>query len=494
MRAKEAGVEEEFVAPSVNLLESMRSVGYSLEAAVADLIDNSISAGARRIEIDVEPTGAHHIAILDDGEGMSPESAIEALRLAGSSGERAATDLGRFGLGLKTASLSQARRLTVVTKNAGIVTALRWDIDHIKQSGRWSLLRLSHNEVAHLHWADRLDQQDSGTLVLWEQLDLLLGDAPDPGEFVRLRVEPLMGSLALVFHRYLHGRRGGIHLKVNGNTVRALDPFLTSNPRTQASPTEIIAIGGAEVSVTAFTLPHVSGLTAEERKRPDLGERMRESQGFYIYRNQRLISHGHWYGLARMDDISKQTRVQVDVPNSIDHLWQLDIKKSRAEPPATFKTELRRLMSGVVEKGKRVYTYRGRKDRGLETVHLWDKVRERDGVRYEVNLQNPLVAVLMSNLPTSEASQLVRLLELISDSFPAHDLFAEMAGNSPVVVAQRDEEAAIDSLRLFRDSTGGRAEVEAVVAMLAHVEPFNTLSDLDEMVRRIWQEPSDVAV
>lgn len=128
-------MEEMDVAPSVDLLESMRSVGYSLEAAVADLVDNSISAGARRIEIDLEPVTASHVAILDDGAGMSPTEALAALRLAGSAGERAATDLGRFGLGLKTASLSQARCLTVITKQHGETTGLRWDIDHVKRTG-----------------------------------------------------------------------------------------------------------------------------------------------------------------------------------------------------------------------------------------------------------------------------------------------------------------------------------------------------------------------
>ncbi|WP_344780378.1 ATP-binding protein [Microbacterium kribbense] len=482
---------EEDVAPSIDLLESMRSVGYSLEAAIADLIDNSIAAGSRHIDIDLEPASGDYVAILDDGKGIAPDAAVEALRLAGSVGERTSSDLGRFGLGLKTASLSQARCLTVVTRHLGERTALRWDIDHIKASGRWSLLRLAPIEVRKLPWANRLDLQQSGTLVLWQRLDLLVGDAADPGELVRQRVEPLIESLALVFHRYLHARKGGIQIVVNGNTVKPLDPFLTSNPKTQVSPTQKIAIGGDEVKVTAYTLPHVSGLTPDERRRPDLGEHMREMQGFYIYRNERLISHGHWYGLARMDDLSKQTRVQVDVPNTIDYLWNLDIKKSRAEPPASFKTELRRLMSGVIEKGRRVYTYRGRREGGAPTVHLWEKIRERDGFRYEVNLEHPVVSALLSGLPTGDASRVLRLLESLADAFPVHDLFAEMAGNVAPISADRADDAAVESLRVFRDSTDTRPPVDEVVAMLAHVEPFSTMSDLDAVVRKIWQEDLD---
>lgn len=256
-------MEEMDVAPSVDLLESMRSVGYSLEAAVADLVDNSISAGARRIEIDLEPITASHVAILDDGAGMSPTEAIAALRLAGSTGERTATDLGRFGLGLKTASLSQARCLTVVTKQHGETSGLRWDIDHVKRTGRWSLLRLSAAEIADAPWATRLQDRESGTLVIWTDLDLLIGDAADASEMMRQRVAPLIESLALVFHRYMKRRVSSIQIVVNGNLVVPVDPFLTSNPRTQTSPTQHIAIGGSQVSVTAHTLPHVSGLTPE---------------------------------------------------------------------------------------------------------------------------------------------------------------------------------------------------------------------------------------
>lgn len=469
----------------------MRSVGYSLEAAIADLIDNSISAGARSVQVDIEPVAGTHVAILDDGSGMSPTLAIEALRLAGSVGPRKETDLGRFGLGLKTASLSQARRLTVITKRDGVTTALRWDIDHIKSTGRWSLLRLTSGETAGLHWVDRLDEKESGTLVVWENLDLLLGDSSDPGGFMRARVAPLIENLSLVFHRYLHGRQGGIAIEVNGNAVVPRDPFLSTNPGTQQMPTQRIAVGGAEVAVTAYTLPHVSKLSPQERKRPDMGDQMRESQGFYVYRNQRLISHGHWYGLARMDELSKQTRVQVDVPNTIDHLWQLDIKKSRAEPPASFKNELRRLMGRVIEQGKRVYTHRGRKADSTSAVHLWSKVRERDGFRYEVNLEHPVVSGLLAGMPTSLASKVLRLLQTISDSFPAHDLFAEMAGNTPVTTAQRADESTLDLLRLYRDSFLQRPPVETVVATLAHAEPFGAMSNLEEIVRQIWQEQSD---
>ena len=178
-------VQELDVAPSVRLLESMRSVGYSFEAALADLIDNSITAGATTIDVDADVIDGEYVAILDDGRGMSSELAKEALRLAGHAGERDVDDLGRFGLGLKTASLSQARSVTVVTRRAGATTALRWDIDHVLETGRWSLLLLGDDQIQHLPLWDSLNAQESGTLVIWRSLDLLLGDSYDHGGHLR---------------------------------------------------------------------------------------------------------------------------------------------------------------------------------------------------------------------------------------------------------------------------------------------------------------------
>lgn len=486
-------VQEEEVPPSIDLLESMRSVGYSLEAAVADLIDNSISAGAHNVDIDLEPTRGAHIAIIDDGIGMAPETAIEALRFAGSVRTREGSDLGRFGLGLKTASLSQARSLTVITKAGQSITGLRWDIDRVRESGKWSLLRLDPQDWEGLFWASRLENQSSGTLVVWENLDLLLGDAKEPGSYIQQRTLPLAESIALTFHRYLERNQNSIHIKVNGNQVKPVDPFLTSNKQTQTSPTQHLKIGGAKVGVTAYTLPHLSGLSPEELKRPDLGSKMRESQGFYIYRNKRLISHGHWYGLAKMDEITKQTRIQVDIPNTIDDLWQLDIKKSRAEPPASFKNELRRVMSGVINKGKRIYTFRGRKENLSNVIHLWEKLRDRDGVRYEINSNHPLVLAAFGELSTSQSQNILRLFSSIAKSFPTDDLYAEMAGNQRVISKSGSEDEIEEQLRQIKKSgllnvNGQVMQPDSIAKVLSHTEPFNSFKNLSQTIEKIWKE------
>jgi hypothetical protein len=480
-------MESELISPGVNLLESMRSVGYSIEAAVADLIDNSIAAGARHISIDGDVVDGRFLAVLDDGRGMTSEIAREALRLAGSVGDREDSDLGRFGLGLKTASLSQARCLTVITKRAGTVTALRWDIDFVRESGQWLLIVLDERDLDGLPLWEELDAQPSGTLVVWNELDLLLGDTSAPGLFVAERLSEVRSSLALVFHRFLSDRRNRLSINVNGLALRPVDPFLSDNPKTQRTNPETIQIGGSQVRVEAFTMPHPSGLSAEERLRPDFHDGMREAQGFYVYRNRRLISHGHWYGLARMNELSKQTRIKVDVPTSLDALWQLDIKKSRAEPPPSFKLRLRQLIDPILARGHRVHTFRGRRS-NAEVAHVWTKLRTRDGFTYDVNLKSPLVEAVLLRLASDDAESVVRLLKTIATTFPIMDAYAEVAASSPLATMQPERDEIVARLREIHQSGLLSGEPSVAVNQLSGVEPFNTTNDLAGLVDFVWKD------
>ncbi len=480
-------MKSEIIQPNVNLLESMRSVGYSLEAAVADLIDNSITATARNIVIDADVVEGKYVAVLDDGCGMSSEIAREALRLAGATGDRDASDLGRFGLGLKTASLSQARCLTVATKRHEVVTALRWDIDFVRDSGEWLLNVLDKTDTCTLPlWAE-LNAQPSGTLVVWNDLDLLLGDTTTPGVFLAERLGDVRSSLALVFHRFLADQRGRLNITVNGITLHPIDPFLSGNPKTQRTALETLRIGGADVKVEGFTLPHASALTPEERRRPDLGDGMRDAQGFYIYRNRRLISHGHWYGLAGMNELSKQTRVKVDVPTSLDALWQLDIKKSRTEPPPSFKSRLRQLIDPILDRGHRVHTFRGRTVR-TDVAHVWTKLKTREGFLYEVNLDSPLVGSVLSHLDPEDAERIVGLLQTIATTFPVMDAYLEAASNVPVVATRPEREMIIARLRDMHQSGLFDEAPDVALTQLAGVEPFNTIDDLQSLVDFVWKD------
>ena len=489
-REKVSSLREEVLVPGVELLESMRSVGYSFEAAIADIVDNSITAEASAVDIVVDPIDADYVWVLDDGAGMDGEDARGALRLAGTrSHERSATDLGRFGLGLKTASLSQARRLTVVTKKVGgPTTGLQWDLDHVAATGAWAIKVLEEDDISGVPGIERFSAQAKGTLVVWQTLDYLLAGAADPAALVAERLEALREHLGFTFQRFLDARRSKLEVTVNGKPVEALDPFLSGKPRTQISPEERITVAGEQVVIQAYTLPHQSAFTAADRRRTDLGIRMRDLQGFYVYRNDRLISRGGWFGLHKIDELSKQSRVRVEIPNSLDHLWQLDIKKSRVEPPQAFRTRFRQIIDQVVGSSRRVHRFRGRAESEPETVFLWQRVNERDGYRYTINLAHPLIVALRTDLTPQKAELLDRVLHDVATTFPASDLYVQMAENARQLAPESDNRELAPRLRAIRDSGGGGASPADMTRALRHVEPFDSIAELEELIAEVWEE------
>ena len=163
-------------SPSADILiNSMRSMGYSFESALADVVDNSVSANASVIEIKfpIDPSDCY-IAICDNGVGMTRARLIEAMKYGSlTEGERSENDLGRFGLGLKSASLSQCRKLTVISKKDGEVSGLVWDLDVIEEKKGWYMVECSQEQIATTRFISFLESYTSGTLVVWENFDLI---------------------------------------------------------------------------------------------------------------------------------------------------------------------------------------------------------------------------------------------------------------------------------------------------------------------------------
>ncbi len=300
------------------LIESMRDIGYSLETALADVIDNAVSANATRIDIfaDFEAT---RIGILDNGTGMSCDELMSAMTPGCRSPleRRERRDLGRFGLGLKTASFSQCRRLTVVSRQRRATHAAIWDLDHVAAKDDW-LVQIPADPSA-IPWADQL--ATTGTLVVWEALDRIVDhQAPDGGaaQFVG-RMSEASRHLELVFHRFLTGEPGlkKVAMYLNNRPLEGLDPFHSRHPATVIGPVETIKVGKSTVTVQTYTLPHHRKVTPDEWEHYAGREGYLKNQGFYVYREKRLIIYGTWFGLARQAELTKLARVKVDMPNEL---------------------------------------------------------------------------------------------------------------------------------------------------------------------------------
>lgn len=428
---------ERILRPSAGrLLESMRDIGYSFDSALADIVDNSISAGATQIEIanDVDSDLGAYLAILDDGSGMSPEELTRAMQHGSRSPRdiRGDGDLGRFGLGMKTASFSQCRQLTVVSRRNGALAARRWDLDLVVRKDEWILEFLGEEEARKLPLVDRIGP--SGTLVLWQQLDRLDALGNDPNQVYSALNQMFQGArrhLALTFHRFIspdpEDPGKPVSISINGSRIEAADPFARHmSPHSDAHPVETLRMEGGDIRVQAFTLPHHQRLDAGQLRALELEASLVETQGLYVYRGRRLVSAGSWLGLARRAELTKLLRVRVDVPTSLDTEWSIDVRKSRMRIPAIARTRLRPLVEKMTEAAKRPYTYRGSRQASTPGLSLWERIEERGKVRYEIRRSHPLIEDLQR--ATGTAAGVEAVLLAVEATLPLQALFSDVAG------------------------------------------------------------------
>lgn len=468
---------QEQIPPEPHLMESMRAVGYTLEAAIADLVDNSITAGASRIEISFASEPEDFVAIIDDGEGMSREAAREAMRLAArsSTDQRAADDLGRFGLGLKTASLSQCRDLTLVSKTIEGVVAYSWNLDHLLREGTWSLLLLDEVELAALPCVDRLLAMDTGTLVLWRDLDQLRTHAGGSAAELDSAMVGVREHLGLIFHRFIGDSKHPLLVGLNGRAIVAVDPFLANHRRTQRLPSESFKVEGSTVTVQPYTVPRLTTLSSADRASLQVAGQLRDSQGFYIYRARRLVIWGTWFRILPKQDMTKLSRVQVDVPNSLDHLWALDIKKATAQPPPEVRRRLKKFADRVTGPSKNTLNWQGRKETS-KTEHVWQLVAHEHGFAYSLNRSHPAVSAAFEAAGGNAEAELGRLLTLIEATMPGDDIFNRLAKDQVLENHLEDfviAELAQDMWTSFSGSAGSAATDLMFVAAMITVEPFS---------------------
>lgn len=460
------------------LVESLRDLGYSLETALADIVDNSIAARATNIRICSAPSqNDPSIAIIDDGRGMGLEELLDAMRPGSRNplGGRKDGDLGRFGLGLKTASFSQCRKLTVVTRQEGRTSAAIWDLDHVAQTDCWEILLPDHCD--DIPWVNELGP--SGTLVLWQQLDRLLGGLAREkiGENLAKRLTEAATHLELVFHRYLSGEPGQpkLGITLNNRPLDPRDPFASRHPATQRLTSETLSIRGHLVVMEAFTLPHHSKMTTAEYERLAGGAGHQRNQGFYLYRERRLIMWGTWFGLARQRAMTNLSRVRVDMPKELDSEWKVDVKKASAQPPAILRDRFRQLVEHIGASSTRVYTHKGQRLNVDDGMEVWSRQQDKGTIRYRLNPEHPAFALLMGELGAPHQRQVRALVQLIESTVPFDAIFADRAGDPKAIqtAALSEEDFSLIAQSTYRQLNRGTSERSPqVLEMMSHCEPF----------------------
>lgn len=470
------------------LIESLRDIGYTLETALADIVDNSITADARQIDIHFafEEGEKSCISILDDGTGMERQELLDAMRPGSRNpkDDRDADDLGRFGLGMKTASFSQCRRMTVASRKNGVLSLACWDLDHVSESGEWELLVPEESDIGSS--VCLTFPKDHGTVVLWEKLDRIV-DATDSRKTESMfyhKMDLAKKHLEMVFHRFLKGREKRIRkvgISINRLSLEPFDPFNENNPATTILPEEKIVLNGEIITIQPYILPHHSKVSKSEYEKYAGEGGYLNNQGFYVYRNGRLLISGTWFRLIPKSPLTQLARIRIDLPNNMDDLWKIDVKKSMVQPPAVIRNRLKEIIDKIAGSSVRVYTNRGCKSQS-DITPIWERHARHGEIVYEINRKHPLIQAFSRKLDSRTQKEFDEILDMVQMFFPKDMFFSDYA-KAPEKTGRKSESVPGEVVNLGKKyfelvlKNSGQS-IEEIVIHLKMTEPFSDWPDV----------------
>lgn len=476
-----SGSKVELVPDAHLLLSSLRSVGYKEETAVADIIDNCIAAHATEIHIDfIWDDERSKIAIYDNGDGMDKTSLIDSMKIGSTDPleKREADDLGRFGMGMKTASFSMGKRLRVVTKNSEQVSTACWDLDYIEKQhdGRWSLLidDLSSEDVFGEYPA--FSTFATGTLIQIESLDRIIDESSitkSKNQFYRI-TERVKSHVSMIFHRFIE--EDGLQIYFKNELIEAWDPFILSNNATQELSEEEYFDGEKYVMVQPYVLPHKTKFSTEAEYNAAAGPKgWNAQQGVYVYRNRRLLVFGTWFDFIKKETAFNLARIKLDMNSDQDYDWKIDIKKSVATPPLYMRDIIERAITVCTAQSAKVFNSRGvySKSAGTQELsYVWEQRKNRLGAyMFYLNKKHPMLNRVLVQLNDEGKSDLKAYLALIEGYAPSAQsgLTSYMTGQSSKNSSQDDSTKLADLaeakmyIRKFFSCGFEKEEIERII-------------------------------
>jgi len=438
-------------------IKTLMRIGYTMPSAVSDILDNSITANAKNIKIHSLPSlQESNISIVDDGDGMSPDELIQNMKIGckDPGDERLRGDLGRFGSGMKTASFSQARKLTVISKKEGEpICAAVWDVDRIEDENTWCLEILDENEIKSHPLLLLNGQKECGTQVIWEKLSCLnktnhsLGDKT----IMASNLSDLGDYISLHFHKFMEGNNKR-NFSINNAQLQGIDPFMTRSPGYQEGRSEKLRCKGGYIEINTHVLPHFKRMETNPLERLGGANGIVQNQGLYIYRENRLINAGGWLGLAKTSQLGALARVEVNVPSSLDQEWATDVKKSSLQLPPRIKKELRKFLSDPIKRSKRVYTYRGKLDQANKYWNIQENENEKI-ISYQISTKNDLLSDIFRVIPKDQKSQLIKYLGQLAENLPLNHIYQKMSESPRDIDQENVTDALLEAImsRVFEE-------------------------------------------
>jgi hypothetical protein len=476
------------------LVMSLRSFGYDITTAIADIIDNSIAAGAKNIWIEfIWNEKQSSIAVIDDGEGMSEKELIEAMRLGTKSplDKREKNDLGRFGLGLKTASFSQCKILTVATKRKKENLQCRqWDLDLIVDTNKWSLKAPDLNIDAHSKYYSDINEQ--GTIVYWENLDKMFqwdthGISNLYDYFLSI-TESVKEHISKIYGSFNRGTKK-INFWINGRKIDMWDPFLADNSFTKLlGEDEIFLDKNKKVTIRPYILPHHTKLSADQYALAAGNRGWGELQGFYVYRNNRLIISGDWLD-PRLEkkEAYRLARIRIDIDNTMDDVWNIDVKKANANPPESLKKDLKRIAKLARKESSNIFLHRGKEvARSADKTNsfVWKQKDKEGKFFFEINRNYPLIRELLDDSVEGRAFE--QVLKIIEASIPIPMIVKKDSENPGAIMqtAFSDEELRNGFEHLYKMFEKAGKSHDECITIIEKLEPFMYFQEIIDLYRR----------
>jgi hypothetical protein len=404
---------------TIAITETLRAHGYNLNIAISDIIDNSISANSSKIDIFYKDS-IPALVIIDNGDGIDEGRLMEAMKFGSRdpAKKRSESDLGRFGLGLKTASFSQCRKFTLVSSVDGKRSGCTWNLNTIRKKNDYIALKLDDREINNLPYIDKLDK--TGTIVIWEDMDRIGEGSIGPKLTAIMKKKlgvDLRDHLSLVFHMYLCGEvndREKLSISIMGNEIEGINPFFTKNKATMVGNPEKIRINGSEVWITDYTIPRKDNLPSDQKK---LYNNYYDDQGFYIYRNNRIIKSKDWCGILKKEDNYKYARVRIDYPSSLDSEFKIDVKKSSVELPKLIRDRLKNTKDTFLKKSsglnkQKVDENKQSKMKNIDQP-IWNVIEHSDGKFYTLNVRFKDLLELKNTITTKDFNLLKEYLKKV---------------------------------------------------------------------------------
>jgi hypothetical protein len=412
-----------------NLIENIRQFSdYTFSGALADLIDNSIYGNAKKIEIIANwNNGKPEIRVIDDGKGLNKKDLKEAMRWASKSfsSSRALNDLGRFGLGLKVASLSKCNRLIVSsTTNKKENNVFAWDTNRVKET--WGMDEYSEKEKELLNL-----RQGIGTEIIWQDCSLLTENFTiEEGDFNTILRNDVNFQLGKIFHRFLEDKdpvlknkknQNKIQIYLNGNKIEPNNPFFETSEKIQYDEEIRKKYLGKEYYVNAMILPSWRDVSKSLSTKIEGIDGKYESQGFYLYRNKRLIVSSNWFNMRYKNLVSDLIRIRIDIDNNQDAEWQISGNKTSAQMPVRIKNEMKGLIERWSEVSKSPYQKRSKK-LNKEMPKLWKMQSISNGWRLKINSSSEIINSFKANLSSDDKKHFKSIISFIEDSLPIEKL------------------------------------------------------------------------